>query len=84
MNSFAEPLKLSGHESNLRHCLFYGDNHIVSCSDDKTLRIWDVNSGQEVRRLDFPSIVSDIEILQDARILTMTYGSHVAFWNLDK
>jgi len=79
----AEPLKLSGHESNLRHCLFYGDKCIVSCSDDKTLRIWDVTSGQEVRRIDFPSVVSDIEVGNESRTLTMTYGSHVAFWNLD-
>jgi serine-threonine kinase receptor-associated protein len=79
----AEPAKMMGHESNLRHCEFYTENIIVSCSDDKTIRLWDVTSAQEIRKLEFPNIVSDIEVSTQNRLLTITHGNTVAFWNLD-
>ena len=79
----SDPLKLSGHDSNLRNCEFYGDNYIVSCSDDKTVRLWDLKSCKEIRRLEFPSAVSDLEVSTRNRTLTLTYGSTVAFWNLE-
>jgi serine-threonine kinase receptor-associated protein len=81
---YADVLKMSGHESNLRHCAFYGDKYVVSCSDDKTLRVWDITIGQEVKKLEFPSVVEDIEVSSVNKTLTLTYGSNVAFWNLDK
>jgi len=79
----ADPVKMTGHESNLRHVAFYGEKYIVSCSDDKTLRLWDTTSAQEIRRLDFPSIVNDIEVNTVNRTLSICYGTMVAFWNLD-
>lgn len=79
-----EPIKMTGHESNLRHCEFYTEKFIVSCSDDKTVRLWDVGSAQEVKKLEFPNIVSDIEVSTQNRMLTLTHGNTVAFWSLDK
>lgn len=96
---------MAGHESNLRHCAFFGDKCVVSCSDDKTLRLWDINSAQAVRKLEFPCVVEDIQVglinfnsswfnlknekknliqvCYATRILTLTYGNIVAFWDLD-
>ncbi|OXA55276.1 serine-threonine kinase receptor-associated protein isoform X2 [Folsomia candida] len=79
----ADALKMAGHESNLRHCAFFGDKCVVSCSDDKTLRLWDINSAQAVRKLEFPCVVEDIQVCYATRILTLTYGNIVAFWDLD-
>jgi len=79
----ADPLKLNGHESNLRHCKFYTDKFVISCSDDKTVRVWDMRTCQEIHRLDFSNIVNDLEINPQKKSMTVTYGSSVAFWNLD-
>jgi len=79
----ADPIKLSGHNSNLRNCEFYGDNFIVSSSDDKTLRMWDVKTCKEIRRIDFPSPVSDLEVSRSNHFMTITYGATVAFWDLN-
>lgn len=36
------PASFSGHTSGIRHVLFFrNDTHLVSCADDKTLRVWD-------------------------------------------
>nr|CAD7448150.1 unnamed protein product [Timema bartmani] len=43
----AEPQVFSGHTSGIRHVLFFRDDtHLVSCADDRTLRVWDISSGK--------------------------------------
>jgi len=79
----ADPIKLSGHESNLRHVKFYTDKFIISCSDDKTVRIWDMRSCQEIKRLEFGNIVSDMDVIAQNKCMIVTHGTRVAFWNLD-
>lgn len=44
---FAAPTVFSGHTSGIRHVIFFrGDTHLVTCADDRTLRVWDRTSGQ--------------------------------------
>nr|CAD7197863.1 unnamed protein product [Timema douglasi] len=46
----AEPQVFSGHTSGIRHVLFFRDDtHLVSCADDRTLRVWDISSGKVYR-----------------------------------
>lgn len=78
-----DALKMAGHESNLRHVAFFGDKYVVSCSDDKTMKLWDITTGQDIRTLEFPCVVEDIEVSTQTRMLTLAYGNVVAFWNLD-
>jgi WD40 repeat protein len=43
----ADPTVFSGHSSGIRHVIFFrGDTHLVTCADDRTLRVWDRTSGQ--------------------------------------
>jgi len=45
--AFAGPTVFSGHTSGIRHVIFFrGDTHLVTCADDRTLRVWDRTSGQ--------------------------------------
>lgn len=45
--AFADPTVFSGHTSGIRHVIFFrGDTHLVTCADDRTLRVWDRTSGQ--------------------------------------
>jgi len=45
------------------------------------LRVWDRNSGQEVKRLDFPAIPSSMEVSKDGNIITTTHSNIVTFWD---
>lgn len=41
------PQIFSGHTSGIRHVMFCrNDAHLVSCADDKTVRVWDRSTGQ--------------------------------------
>ena len=41
--------KLSGHTTTVVSVLLYDENHIVSGSFDNTIKIWNIDSGKEVR-----------------------------------
>lgn len=72
----------SGHKSGIRHVTFFNnDTALITCGDDKTLRVWDRKSGQEVRRLDFPAIPNSMEVSRDGNIITTTHSNIVTFWN---
>lgn len=72
----------SGHTCGIRHVTFFENNSaLITCADDKTLRVWDRNSGQEVKRLDFPAIPSSMEVSKDGNIITTTHSNIVTFWD---
>lgn len=76
---------ISGHTSNIKNALFtYFDKRIISASDDKTVRIWDVASGEEIHKLEFPSIPNSIEVSKDGTILVISYGHFTSFWNAER
>ncbi|KAJ4441125.1 hypothetical protein ANN_10975 [Periplaneta americana] len=78
----ANPIVFSGHTSGIRHVIFFrGDTHLVTCADDRTLRVWDRTSGQEVQKLDFSAIPSSLEVSRDGTTLTVTHGNVVSFWD---
>lgn len=40
-------IEFSGHQGGIKHVNYFeNDRKLVSCSDDKSVRIWDVSSGQ--------------------------------------
>lgn len=42
----------NGHTSGIKHVMFFqNDRRIISCADDKTVRIWDPLSGQVCSKL---------------------------------
>jgi len=75
----------NGHTSNIRSALFakFG-KQVISASDDKTVRIWDANNGEEVRKLEFPESPSSLELSKDGKILVITHGNCTSFWNADR
>ncbi|XP_067676124.1 serine-threonine kinase receptor-associated protein-like [Haliotis asinina] len=80
----AEPRVLSGHTANVRSALFTkGDKSIISISDDKTVRLWDVSSGTEVRKIDLPAQPSSLELARDGSVFLVTHGHKTCFFNSD-
>lgn len=80
----AVPDVYMGHGGAIKRALFCRqDKCLVSCADDKTLRMWDRRTGTEVQRLDFPSNPNSLELSRDQQILTVTHGAYVSFYDCD-
>ncbi|KAJ8889127.1 hypothetical protein PR048_008621 [Dryococelus australis] len=78
----AEPTMFNGHTSGIRHVMFFRDGtRLVSCADDKTLRVWDCSSQEEIHKLEFSAIPSSLEVSQDGTVITVTHGNIVSFWD---
>ncbi|XP_041978551.1 serine-threonine kinase receptor-associated protein [Aricia agestis] len=75
--------KISAHTSSIRHAVFLHNSRIASVSDDLTMRIWDRNSGQEIQKIEFPAVPNSMELSRDGAVLTVAYGTNVAFYSTD-
>lgn len=74
----------SGHSGAIKRALFCRNGKcIVSCAEDKAIRVWDRSNGSEVHQIDFPVNPSNIEISHDGCILTVTNGSNVTFYEMN-
>ncbi|CAH1112683.1 unnamed protein product [Psylliodes chrysocephalus] len=76
----ASPEVFSGHTAGIRRVMFFrNDTHLVSCADDKTLRVWNRSTGQEIQKVEFNSTPNSLEVSKDGSVLTVTYSNHVIF-----
>lgn len=76
----------SGHAGYIKRAFFCReDKCIISCAEgDKRLKIWDRTCGQIIHSIEFSSCPCSIEISNDGKILTTTYGSTVSFYEIDR
>ncbi|XP_050298432.1 serine-threonine kinase receptor-associated protein [Anthonomus grandis grandis] len=80
----ASPDIFSGHTSGIRHVLFFrNDTHLVSCADDKTLRVWNRSTKEEVQKVTFPCNPNSLEVSKDGSVLTVAYSNKVAFYDAE-
>lgn len=81
----ADSAVFSGHTGGLKYVTFFrGDSQLISCSDDKTIRVWDRTSGQEVQKVELSASPSSLEVSKDGTILTVAHGNVVSFWDAEK
>lgn len=74
----------SGHAGAIKRALFCrNDKCIVSCAEDKAVKIWDRSTGSEIQQIDFTTNPGSIEISRDGSILTVTNGSNVSFFEME-
>lgn len=74
----------AGHSGAIKRALFCrNDRCIVSCAEDKAVKIWDRSTGNTEQQIDFPSNPSSIEISRDGSILTVTSGQNVSFFEME-
>ncbi|ETO14384.1 hypothetical protein RFI_22984 [Reticulomyxa filosa] len=61
---------LEGHSDIVNEVKYFPDGQIIiSCSDDKTIRLWDVKSGQEIQRLEGHLQMTRIDISSDSSVI---------------
>jgi COMPASS component SWD3 len=72
---------LSGHSDKVYTVAFSGDgSHIASVSPDKTIKLWDVPSGQEVHTFSISEVgMNDIALSPDGHLL----ASSEAIWDVE-
>jgi serine-threonine kinase receptor-associated protein len=74
----------AGHSGAIKRALFCrNDKCIVSCAEDKAVKIWDRSTGSEIQQVEFATNPSSIEISRDGTILTCTNGSNVSFFEME-
>ncbi|KAH9508649.1 hypothetical protein Btru_049522 [Bulinus truncatus] len=80
----ADPKVFAGHTSNIKAVHFNREcNRFFSASDDKTIRVWDVNTCQEIHKIEVSSPPGSLELTSDGTIFTVTYGNFTAFYNAE-
>jgi len=79
-----ETIQLAGHTSHIKSGLWLEDNKtVVSIAEDKTMRVWDVTSGQEVRKIDLPANAYDLELNSNKDQALMVCGEKVFLWDMN-
>jgi WD40 repeat protein len=75
-----------GHSGTIRCIACTADGKtMVSGSDDKTVRVWDVASGKQLQRFSHPSMVTHLVITPDGRyIVSACTDSNIRVWSLAK
>ncbi|CAF2393338.1 unnamed protein product [Rotaria sp. Silwood2] len=84
-----EPVKVfNGHTGAVKKAIFMDAKRICTASDDKTIKIFDIDSGDCISTIDFPSPPNSIEISRDGQAsLLITHGKKVEIYdgnNLNK
>ncbi|CAF0822412.1 unnamed protein product [Rotaria sordida] len=84
-----EPVKVfNGHTGAVKKAIFMDAKRICTASDDKTIKIFDIDSGNCISTIDFPSPPNSIEISRDGQAsLLITHGKKVEIYdgnNLNK
>jgi len=77
----ADPLIFSGHTSNIKMSIYLDSNRIISASDDKTVRIWDISNQKEIKSLTYSGSPSSLHLAKSGQMIIVTHGNFVTFYN---
>ena len=74
------------HKLKIRKVVYYSNKNLISCSFDKTIKIWEEknNNYQNIITLIDTDKVISILLLVDKNILISCRKNGVKFWNLNK
>jgi WD40 repeat protein len=72
---------LTGHTAEVRDATFSRDGrHLLSGSNDKTIRVWDVRTGDELVKVEKGFPVSCVALSPDGRYFVSPAGNGFALW----
>lgn len=77
-------LDMAGHSGSIKKVMFSPNGQtLISGGDDKIIRFWDVRSGSQTKSIPLDSALTGLEISQDGKTMTATYGMKVEFYNAE-
>ena len=71
------------HNSMIRKVIYCPNNKIISCSWDKTIKIWDENNCQNIKTLEQSQKINGILILKEENILVSSGDNGTIFYDLN-
>jgi WD40 repeat protein len=76
---------LTGHRNAIEGCVYSPDGrYIVSASQDYTLKIWDANTGREIRTLPGDAFAWDCAISPNGRLIVSAYWNTILrLWDFE-
>ena len=75
-------MSFEGHTSWVNNFLVY-ENKLISCSNDKTIKIWDLNSYQCLQTLEgHTGCVKNILVYQN-KLISCSYDKTIKIWDLN-
>ena len=76
---------LKGHTHLINSLIQLNDGRIVSCSDDKTIRIWDLRINQCIVTLrGHKNSVTSVTQLSDGRLASGSYDGNIKLWDVKR
>ncbi|KAH8290917.1 hypothetical protein KR054_007153, partial [Drosophila jambulina] len=74
-----------GHTRGVRNVIFCRDDRaLLTTSYDRTVRMWDRQSGQETNSIELPHHAKSLELHPDGKTVTLAYGTSLVFLDIDK
>jgi len=82
-NIEADPVKFTGHTGGIQRTMFLpGDKKVLSAATDKTIRVWDVETQKELKKITLDASPNDMELSADSTVLTVANGKKVSFYSV--
>lgn len=75
--------KLIGHTSTVYQTIALPDNKLISCSFDKTIRIWNLSTGEFIKTLNSFYIVNSIVLLDNNFLAAGLQNGVIQIWDLN-
>jgi WD40 repeat protein len=73
---------LSGHENIIRCSALINDNLLISASDDKTFKVWDINKGECIKAICDEGFFKSIITLPDGNTVIISSYANVKLWDV--
>jgi len=73
--------QLIGHKSQINSLALFKTHHLISCSNDKTIKIWNINTNELVRSIDDENSVKSVAVL-DHDMMASTSKNLIKIWDV--
>lgn len=77
-----EPTTLEGHTDAINRIIFSPDGtRLASASDDKTVRLWDIQTGQVIQTFEHDDPVVNVAFSSDGAVIATASAEQVRLWD---
>jgi WD40 repeat protein len=74
---------MHGHTDIISATVMLDNRHLLSASDDNTLRLWNINNGRCVKVIKVDSPVRTLGLLDGGHVLSASMDKHLSIWNIE-